>query len=221
MEERTTPAEEPGADLDNFPGELFVEYVRWNRVKNSCGPFSARNKGEAWTAKRTGGRWKWAGGGRGRSWYVLYSYFHKIYTGIPVGQLLLCRRALTGDKGLFSIGSRWFRSFAPKASRVPRKFVHQTTRLWFAYRRLENLILYVLCIPNSVNNIYGNTPLTVISLKRSSRKRRSILISTFTYSFLGATRDMKREIAEVFVRSSSVEWFVYIYFFTMQVDKNV
>lgn len=29
----------------------------------------------------------------------------------------------------------------------------------------------MLCIPNPVNNIYGNTPLTVISLKRSSRKR--------------------------------------------------
>lgn len=56
--------------------------------------------------------------GDGWSSYVLYSYFHKIYTGIPVGQLLLCRRALTGDKGLFSIGSRWFRSFAPK----PRVF---------------------------------------------------------------------------------------------------
>lgn len=44
--ERRQP-KNPGVDLDNFPGELLAEYVRWNRVKNSCGPFSARNKGEA------------------------------------------------------------------------------------------------------------------------------------------------------------------------------
>lgn len=39
-------------------------------------------------------------GGEDEVPYVLYSYFHKIYTGIPVGQLLLCRRSLTWDKGL-------------------------------------------------------------------------------------------------------------------------
>lgn len=43
-------------------------------------------------------------GGEGTKFpYVLYSYFHKIYTGIPVGQLLLCRRSLTWDKGLRSV----------------------------------------------------------------------------------------------------------------------
>lgn len=83
-----------GVDLDNFRfGELFADYVRWNRVKNSRGPFSSRNKGKEGSL-----------GGEGTKFpYVLYSYFHKIYTGIPVGQLLLCRRSLTWDKGLGSV----------------------------------------------------------------------------------------------------------------------
>lgn len=90
----STPAKKLGVDLDNFRfGELFADYVRWNRVKNSRGPFSSRNKGKEGSL-----------GGEGTKFpYVLYSYFHKIYTGIPVGQLLLCRRSLTWDKGLGSV----------------------------------------------------------------------------------------------------------------------
>lgn len=53
MEERRQPR--ALVDLDNFRGKLFAEYVRWNRVKNSCGPFSVRNKGKA--------RRRWGGGG--------------------------------------------------------------------------------------------------------------------------------------------------------------
>lgn len=47
MEGLDASQEAGGVDLDNFRfGELFADYVRWNRVKNSRGPFSSRNKGK-------------------------------------------------------------------------------------------------------------------------------------------------------------------------------
>lgn len=159
MEERE-PTKKLEVDPDNFRfGELFAEYVRWNRVKNSRGPFSSRNKGKGWGRRDCGGE-------------VLCSYFHKIYTGIPVGQLLLCRRSLTWDKGLY---------WQPVIQIVRSKTLACSTKICtsgdepeqFAYRRPESLILYVLCIPNSVNNIYGNAPRNFIeTFLQEARYRR-------------------------------------------------